>query len=81
VFLREINNGMYDASSYFLAKVTSELPITFILATIFCIIVYWSIDLNTAHGYNFVLFWITVFLTNLATSSYALCMGVSIADK
>lgn len=81
VFLREINNGMYDASSYFLAKVTSELPMNTILPTIYCIIVYWSINLNTTHAYNFIIFWMTVFLSNLATSSYALCMGVSVSDK
>lgn len=81
VFLREINNGMYDASSYFLAKVTSELPMNFILPTIFCIIVYWSCSLNTTHAYNFFLFWIFIFLTNLATSAYALCMGVCVSDK
>jgi ABC-type multidrug transport system permease subunit len=56
VFLREINNGMYDASSYFLAKVTSELPANFILPTIFCIITYWSVGLNTTYWFNFIIF-------------------------
>ena len=56
VFLREINNGMYECSSYFLAKVTSEVPMNLFLPTLFCIMVYWSIHLNTSHGYNFVIF-------------------------
>ena len=72
VFLREINNGMYDPSSYFLSKVLSEIPTTVILSSIFCVI---------AHWYNFFIFWLVLTLSNLATSSYALCMGVSIPDK
>ena len=72
---------MYDPSSYFLSKVLSEIPTTVILSSIFCVIVYWSIQLNTAHWYNFFIFWLVLTLSNLATSSYALCMGVSIPDK
>ena len=72
---------MYDCSSYFLAKVTSEVPMNIFLPVLFCVMVYWSIGLNTAHGYNFIIFVLTILLVNFATSAYALCMGVCIADK
>ena len=81
VFLREINNGMYEASSYYLAKVTSEVPINIFLPTLNIIIIYWSVNLNTAHAYNFFYFWLTILMTNFATGAYALCMGVVVPDK
>jgi hypothetical protein len=34
VFLREINNNMYRVSSYFWAKILSELPASIIFPTI-----------------------------------------------
>ncbi len=72
---------MYDAGPYFFSKILSEIPITVVLSTMFAVIVYWSVGLNTAHWYNFFLFWTILTLSNLATSAYALCMGIGIPNK
>jgi hypothetical protein len=52
VFLREINNNMYSHSAYFVSKVTAEMPLNITLPMFFSIIVYWSVNLNVAHWYN-----------------------------
>lgn len=93
VFLREVNNNMYDVSSYFFAKVFSEFPMNILCPILYGIIIYYSIGLSTENWYTMPLFCnisifnlinslvIILILTNLASGSYALVMGVTIADK
>lgn len=81
VFLREINNHMYSHSSYFVSKVTAEMPLNIFLPMVFSVIVYWSVNLNVAHWYNWWFFYVTLVATNLATSSYALCLGIACSEK
>lgn len=45
VFLREVNNNMYNCSPYFWAKVISELPFSIVTPTVFACITYWSVGL------------------------------------
>ena len=56
VFLREVNNNMYDVSSYFLGKVVSELPSAIISPCLFGAIVYYAIGFSTVYAYKFPLF-------------------------
>ncbi|XP_074596318.1 uncharacterized protein LOC141851472 [Brevipalpus obovatus] len=45
VFVREHNNGLYSVGSYFLAKLTAEIPYFIILPILFSTISYWMIGL------------------------------------
>ena len=56
VFLREVNNNMYDVTAYFFAKVISELPASLLTPTIFGSIVYFAIGLSTVFWWKFWLF-------------------------
>lgn len=56
VFLREVNNNMYSVSSYFFAKVVSELPASLLTPIIFGCIVYYVIGLSTVYWWTFPLF-------------------------
>lgn len=47
IFLREVNNNMYSVSSYFFAKISSELPASIITPCLFGIIVYYPIGFST----------------------------------
>jgi hypothetical protein len=47
---------MYDVTSYFFAKITSELPMSIFIPLIFDVIVYFAIGLNTTHPYIFFIF-------------------------
>ena len=47
IFLREVNNNMYSVSAYFLAKITSELPVSVLTPCIFGIIIYYPIGFTT----------------------------------
>lgn len=56
VFLREVNNNMYDVTAYFFAKVISELPASLLTPAIFGSIVYFAIGLSTVFWWKFWLF-------------------------
>jgi ATP-binding cassette subfamily G (WHITE) protein 2 len=56
IFLREANNNMYAVSSYFWAKIFSELPSSIMTPTVFGSIVYFLIGFNTTEPYKFPLF-------------------------
>lgn len=81
VFLREVNNSMYSVSSYFFAKVTSELPAALLLPVIFGSIVYFVIGFSTVHNYTFVLFLGIIILQYLTAGSYALIISTIFSDK
>lgn len=81
VFLREVNNNMYSVSSYFSAKVVSELPAAIIIPVIFGCIVYFAVGLSTVHNYTFVLFLGIIILQYLCAGSYALIISSIFSDK
>ena len=58
VFLREVNGGMYSVSSYFLAKIMTELIGTTVLPLLQSSLVYWIIGFNyseVSKFFNFVI--------------------------
>ena len=80
VFLREVNNNMYNVGPYFLAKISSEMPFSILMPTTFGIIVYFAVGLNPDAG-NFFLFLITLILIYNAASGYSLIISASFANK
>ena len=56
IFMREVNNNMYSVSSYFFAKVLSELPASIIVPIVFGCIIYYAIGLSTVFMWKFPLF-------------------------
>lgn len=46
IFLREVNNNMYDVSPYFWAKIISELPFSIMIPSMFGCIIYFAIGYN-----------------------------------
>lgn len=81
VFLREVNNNMYDVSAYFFAKVTSELPLSILIPVLFDVIVYWAIGLNDEYTYKFFIFAAISILIYLAAGSYSLIISSLISEK
>lgn len=80
VFLREVNNNMYNCTPYFWAKVISELPFSIITPTIFACITYWCIGFVPILE-NFLWFVLLLILTYNASSGYSLIISASFADK
>lgn len=80
VFLREVNNNMYNTGPYFWAKVISELPFSIATPTIFGCIVYYAIGLDTAFD-KFMVFLLTLILIYNASSGYSLIISASFSDK
>lgn len=56
VFLREVNNNMYDVVPYFFGKVISEIPSSIISPVLYGVIVYYAIGLSTIYWFKFPLF-------------------------
>ena len=80
VFLREVNNNMYDTTPYFWAKVISEMPFSIMVPAIFGCIVYYAIGYNPAFD-NFMLFELILILMYNASSGYSLIISASFSDK
>jgi ATP-binding cassette subfamily G (WHITE) protein 1 len=81
VFLREVNNNMYDVGAYFFAKITSELPASLVTPVVFSCMVYYSIGLSTVYWWNFPLFIAILFILYNTAGSYALIISCLISDK
>jgi len=80
VFLREVNNNMYSATSYFWSKVCSELPFAIFIPCLFGVIVYWTVGLNPEAD-KFLMFLLTLVLIYNASSGYSLIISASFSDK
>lgn len=80
VFLREVNNNMYNATPYFWAKIFSELPFSILTPAIFGAIVYFPIGLNGQIDY-FLTFLCVLILAYNASSGYSLIISTSFSDK
>jgi len=80
VFLREVNNNMYNVGPYFWAKVISELPFSILTPCIFGAIVYFTVALNPGAG-HFLMFLLTLILIYNASSGYSLIISASFSDK
>jgi len=80
VFLREVNNNMYNVGPYFWAKIISELPFALLTPSIFGVIVYFTVALNPGIE-HFLLFLATLILIYNASSGYSLIISASFSDK
>jgi ABC-type multidrug transport system permease subunit len=80
VFLREVNNNMYNVGPYFWAKIISELPFALLTPSIFGAIVYFTVALNPGIE-HFLLFLATLILIYNASSGYSLIISASFSDK
>lgn len=49
MFLREVNNNMYDVGAYYWGKVITELPSSIFFPSVFTVLVYWGVGLNVEH--------------------------------
>lgn len=81
VFLREVNNNMYDVGPYFWAKVFSELPHGILTPLVFGCIVYFAIGYNTVFWWKFPLFLVITILIYNAATGYALVISSLVSDK
>ena len=61
VFHRERSAGLYRLSAYYLAMVTTEIPMTCILPTMYVTVIYWMVGL-TPTAENFIFVWLIVLL-------------------
>ena len=80
IFLREVNNNMYNASPYFWAKVISELPFSIATPALFGAIVYYPLGLNPGAEYFFA-FLLTCILVYNASTGFSLVISVSFSNK
>lgn len=80
VFLREVNNNMYNTGPYFWAKIISELPFSLMTPVLFGAIVYYAIG-YTSFFSTFVLFLLCLILIYNASSGYSLIISAGFSDK
>lgn len=75
VFFREQASGMYSPSSYFLAKVASEVPGFIIFPSLFAIVSYFGLGLNTEDASHFFIFNGYAIIFYIASSGLALIVS------
>lgn len=80
VFLREVNNNMYNPGPYFWAKVISELPFSLMTPIIFGCITYFAIG-YTNMAKEFIMYLLCLVLIYNASSGYSLIISASFSDK
>ena len=69
--MREYATGSYDAATYFLSKLATELPLSFVTSVLAFAIAYWMIGLRG----SFILFVLIAWLVGLCAASTALLFG------
>jgi len=80
VFLREVNNNMYKVGPYFWAKISSELPFSIAMPSVFGCITYFAVGLYPDAG-HFFLFLLTLILIYNASSGYSLIISAIFSNK
>ena len=63
VISKERRSGSYHLSAYYLAKTVSELPLLFILPSLFIIITYWMAGMNGVSSFFGV--WLVLILNSV----------------
>uniref|UniRef100_T1GH68 ABC-2 type transporter transmembrane domain-containing protein n=1 Tax=Megaselia scalaris TaxID=36166 RepID=T1GH68_MEGSC len=74
VFIREHLNGWYSITSYYFAKLVSDLPLLFICPTLLSVIAYYMTGQLEEIG-RFAMFWGMALLTGLLGQSIGLVYG------
>ncbi|GAA5973014.1 hypothetical protein JCM11641_000365 [Rhodosporidiobolus odoratus] len=77
VFIRERANGLYRPAEYLLALTIVSLPFLFVCATVFTLIIYWSIGMNPGAD-HFFRFLIYLFLALFAAESQSLLIAAAV---
>jgi len=80
VFLREVNNNMYQVSPYFWAKIMSEFPFSVAIPTLFGLICYFAVGLRATTEAFFVYLLILILVYN-SFSGYSLIISASFSNK
>ncbi len=80
VFLREVNNNMYQTTPYFWAKIVSEIPFSIIIPSVFGCICYYAVGL-TAPAANFFTYLLILILIYNSFSGYSLIISASFSNK
>ncbi|KAL8614193.1 hypothetical protein ACOMHN_026410 [Nucella lapillus] len=78
VIFRERSAGWYRLSAYYLAKLTSELPLILLQPLVFVTVAYWCIGMNGVFAYFATCF--TVIINALTGQSIGLLMGIVCMD-
>ncbi|XP_051139000.1 ABC transporter G family member 25 [Andrographis paniculata] len=79
IFIKERASGMYTLSSYFMARITGDLPMELILPTLFLSITYWMTGLKPEVS-SFVLTLIILLGYVLVSQGLGLALGALIMD-
>lgn len=79
VFTKERASGMYSLSSYFMARITGDLPMELILPTVFLCLVYWMASLRP-EMWIFLLTLTIVLAYVLVAQGLGLAIGAIIMD-
>jgi ATP-binding cassette subfamily G (WHITE) protein 2 len=80
VFTRERSAGLYRLSAYFLAVMTTEIPVTFLLPTIYTCINYFMVNLMPG-AVNFIAHWLILVLSTFAAQSIGMFISVAITSR
>jgi hypothetical protein len=80
VFTRERSAGLYRLSAYFLAVMTTEIPIAIILPTIYVCINYWMVNL-TPDAVSFIAHWLIIVLSTFTAQSVGMLVSVVITSR
>ena len=80
LFLREVLNKSYSTGPYYFGKILADLPFGIIICTIYCLILYFALELNLEEASKFFIFYLTVNFLYFAGTSYGLCLSIFIKD-
>ncbi|XP_074311063.1 ABC transporter G family member 9-like [Silene latifolia] len=79
ILSKERSSGMYRLSSYFMARMASDLPMELVLPTIFVFITYWMAGLEPTVT-SFLHYLFTLLLTILVAQGLGLALGALVMD-
>lgn len=79
MMLKERTSGMYRLSSYYIARVASDLPMDCTIPTLFVIIVYWFGGLRSS-PVAFFANWLSVILVTLVAQTWGMLIGAGVMD-
>ncbi|KZV33085.1 ABC transporter G family member 25-like [Dorcoceras hygrometricum] len=80
IFMKERASGMYTLSSYFMARITGDLPMELILPTLFLSIAYWMTGLKPEIS-SFLLTLLVMLSYVLVSQGLGLALGALIMDS
>ena len=72
---------MYSLPGYFLGKTLPELPIMALMPMIFCLIIYWMVNLNDNNAGIFFEFYLISLMQSLNGNSLGLVTGTAFKDE